>query len=104
MVVKSWSHAYTFIDRTTYLSLQKMIGLVVLVEKDKDLLNYISLIPVSPKMFPKVNYDDTMIFVKWLTAPDKGQAIIKDFGKEKYGSPLFFPNSKEWRKTQELKH
>jgi len=96
--------AYTFIDRATYLSLQKMIGLVILVEKDKDLLNYISLIPVNPKRFPKVNYDDTMIFVKWLTAPDKGQAIIKDFGKEKYGNPLFFPNSKEWRKTQELKH
>jgi tungstate transport system substrate-binding protein len=43
-----------------------------------------------------------MTFVKWLIAPDKGQAIIRDFGKEKYGNPLFFPNSKEWRKTQEL--
>jgi tungstate transport system substrate-binding protein len=96
--------AYTVIDRATYLSLQKKIGLVVLVEKDKALLNYISLIPVSPKRFPSVNYDDTMTFVKWLIAPDKGQAIIRDFGKEKYGSPLFFPNSKEWRKTQELKH
>jgi tungstate transport system substrate-binding protein len=37
-----------------------------------------------------------MIFVKWLTAPDKGQLIIRDFGKDKYGSALFFPNSKEW--------
>ena len=96
--------AYTVIDRATYLSIQKKIGLVVLVEKDKAMLNYISLIPVSPKRFPSVNYDDTMTFVKWLIAPDKGQAIIRDFGKEKYGSPLFFPNSKEWRKTQELKH
>ncbi|MEI6153803.1 MAG: substrate-binding domain-containing protein [Deltaproteobacteria bacterium] len=96
--------AYTVIDRATYLSLQKEIGLVVLVEKDKTLLNYISLIPVSPKRFSSVNYDDTMTFVKWLTAPDKGQAIIKVFGIEKYGSPLFFPNSKEWRKAQELKH
>jgi len=96
--------AYTVIDRATCLSIQKDIGLVVLVEKDKALLNYISLIPVSPKRFPSVNYDDTMTFVKWLTAPDKGQAIIKGFGIEKYGSPLFFPNSKEWRKTQELKH
>ena len=36
----------------------------------------------------------------WLTSPEKGQKIIRDFGKEKYGSPLFFPNSKEWRSLQ----
>ena len=95
--------AYTVIDRATCLSLQKEIKLIVLVEKDKALLNYISLIPVSPKRFPGINYDDTMTFVKWLIAPDKGQTIIKDFGKEKYGSALFFPNSKQWRTSQGLK-
>jgi len=26
--------------------------------------------------------------------------IIRDFGKDKYGSPLFFPNSVEWQKAQ----
>jgi tungstate transport system substrate-binding protein len=40
------------------------------------------------------------IFVAWLTAPEKGQAIIRDFGKDKYGSPLFFPNSREWIQSQ----
>jgi tungstate transport system substrate-binding protein len=92
--------AYTVIDRATFLTLKDKIKLVVLVEKDEALLNYISLIPVSPQKFPKVNYRDTMIFVTWLTAPEKGQKIIRDFGKDKYGSPLFFPNSKEWRKAQ----
>jgi tungstate transport system substrate-binding protein len=92
--------AYTVIDRATYLTLKDKIKLVVLVEKDEALLNYITLIPVNPQKFPKVNYQDTMIFVKWLTAPDKGQKIIRDFGKDKYGSPLFFPNSKEWRQAQ----
>jgi tungstate transport system substrate-binding protein len=38
-----------------------------------------------------------MTFVKWLTSPTKGQLLIRDFGKDKYGSPLFFPNSKVWR-------
>jgi tungstate transport system substrate-binding protein len=47
-----------------------------------------------------VNYDDAVTFVKWLTHPKKGQKIIRDFGKDKYGSPLFFPNSKEWREKQ----
>jgi tungstate transport system substrate-binding protein len=91
---------YTVIDRATFLTLKDKIKLVVLVEKDEVLLNFISLIPVSPQKFPKVNYQDTMVFVKWLTAPEKGQKIIRDFGKDKYGSPLFFPNSKEWRQAQ----
>lgn len=92
--------AYTVIDRATFLTLQKEIMLVVLVEKDEALLNFISLIPVNPQKFPRVNYEDAMTFVKWLTSPEKGQKIIRDFGKEQYGSPLFFPNSKEWRASQ----
>jgi tungstate transport system substrate-binding protein len=96
-------NAYTFMDRATYLSLKDKIKLVVLVENDNDLLNYISLIPVNPKKFPKVNYKDTMIFVRWLTAPDKGQKIVENFGKDKYGSPLFFPDSYEWKEAQKKK-
>jgi tungstate transport system substrate-binding protein len=92
--------AYTVIDRATVLTLKDQIKLVVLVEKDEALLNYISLIPVNPQNFPKTNYDDAMAFARWLTNPKKGQKIIRDFGKNKYGSPLFFPNSKEWRERQ----
>ncbi len=73
---------------------------MILVEGDEALLNYMSLIPVNPKKFPKVNYKDTMTFVKWMTSPEKGQLLIRDFGKDKYGSPLFFPNSVEWQKLK----
>ena len=96
-------NAYTVIDRATYLTLKDQIKLDILVEKDEALLNYITLIPVSPQKFPRVNHEDTLAFVKWLTSPKKGQRIIKDFGKDKYGSPLFFPNSKEWRIAQGIK-
>jgi tungstate transport system substrate-binding protein len=92
--------AYTFMDRATFLSLQKDIKLVILVEKDEVLLNFISLIPINPAKFPKVSHKDALTFVAWLTAPDKGQLIIRDFGKDKYGSPLFFPNSEEWKAAQ----
>ncbi len=92
--------AYTFIDRATYLSLKDKIKLAILVEKDEALLNYITLIPVSAKKFPRVNAKDVQIFVKWLTSPKKGQKIIRDFGQDKYGAPLFFPNSREWVKSQ----
>ena len=88
--------AYVSIDRATFLSLKDRIKLVILVENDKALLNFISLIPVNPAKFKRVNHRDTLIFVKWITNPGKGQKIIRDFGKDKYGSPLFFPNSKKW--------
>jgi len=92
--------AYTFMDRATWLSLQKSIKLAVLVEKDEALLNFISVIPVNPKKFPRANYQDAMKFVQWLTSPDKGQKVIVDFGMDKYGSQLFFPNSPEWQALQ----
>ncbi len=91
-------NACTVIDRATYLSLKNRIKLAILVEGDEALLNFISLIPVNPAKFPQVNAPDTKQFVQWLTAPEKGQKIVRDFGKEKYGSPLFFPNSDAWKK------
>jgi len=92
--------AYTVIDRATYLALKDQIALIILVEGDEALLNYISLIPVNQKKFKNVNASDTRQFINWLTDPSKGQIIIRDFGKEKYGAPLFFPNSDAWRKAQ----
>ncbi|GFO69044.1 tungsten ABC transporter substrate-binding protein [Geomonas limicola] len=91
--------AYTVIDRATYLSLRDAIKLVVLVEGDEVLLNRISLIPVSPKKFPAVHHAEALQFVAWLTDPAKGQRIIAEFGREKYGAPLFFPDSRQWHAT-----
>jgi tungstate transport system substrate-binding protein len=92
--------AYTVIDRATYLALKERIHLVVLTEKDEALINRISLIPVSPKRFPRLSNEEAMAFVKWLTDPDKGQKIVADFGRDKYGSPLFFADSREWKALQ----
>ncbi len=95
--------AYTVIDRATYLSIKDQIKLVILVEKDEALLNYISLIPVNAAKFPWVNEKDVRTFIVWLTSPEKGQKIIRDFGKDKYGALLFFPNSREWVEVQKKK-
>lgn len=93
-------NAYTLIDRATYLSLKKDLKLAVLVENDEILLNFMSLIPINPRKCPRADFEDATAFVKWATAVDKGQKIISEFGKDKYGAPLFFPNSDEWRKGQ----
>lgn len=91
---------YTVIDRATYLSVKKEINLTILVEKDEAMLNFMSLIPVNQAKFPRVNREGAMKFIGWMTATDKGQPIIRDFGKDKYGEPMFFPNSEAWRKSQ----
>ena len=90
--------AYTVIDRATHLSVRNRIKLAILVENDEAMLNFMSLIPVNSAKFPRVNAAAAMQFVEWMTASEKGQTIIRDFGKDKYGEPMFFPNSDAWRK------
>jgi tungstate transport system substrate-binding protein len=84
--------AYIIMDRATYITMKPKISLRVLVERDPILLNYITLIPVNPARFPQVHHTETMQFVEWLQGAE-AQTIIRDFGKDTYGEPLFFPNS-----------
>lgn len=89
--------AYTLMDRATYITTKDKIKLVVLVENDELLLNYITLIPVNSAKFPKINAEGAKDFIAWLVSAE-GQTIVKEFGKDKYGEPLFFPNSPEGKK------
>lgn len=84
---------YTVMDRATLLSLRHELKLKVLVEGDEALLNHISLIPVDPRRCPRVDARTAAVFVNWLTHPDKGQKLIRDFGKDRYGTALFFPEA-----------
>jgi tungstate transport system substrate-binding protein len=84
-------------DRAMYITLKSKIALQILVDRDDILLNYITLIPVSPSKFPQVHYAEAMQFIEWLQGKD-AQTIIRDFGKENYGEPLFFSNSPEGKK------
>jgi tungstate transport system substrate-binding protein len=89
--------AYTIMDRATYITMKSKITLQVLVERDDILLNYMTLIPVNPARFQSVHHKEAMQFVDWLQGRE-AQTIIRDFGKDKYGEPLFFPNSAEGKK------
>ena len=89
--------AYTVMDRATYITMKTKITLQVLVERDDILLNHITLIPVNPVKFPQVHHAEAMQFVEWLQGRE-AQTIIRDFGKDRYGEPLFFPNSPEGKK------
>ena len=83
---------YTLSDRGTYLVQKGNIDLVIVLEKSKDLLNPYGVIIVNPDKFPKVNVDGATEFSDFITSPE-GQKIIADFGKDKYGQPLFIPDA-----------
>ncbi|MGA1823985.1 MAG: substrate-binding domain-containing protein [bacterium] len=82
--------AYTLSDRGTYLAYQNKIDCVVVTEGDPDLFNPYGIIAVNPARHQEVNYLLAMAYIGWVTSPE-GQKIIKEFGKEKYGMPLFTP-------------
>jgi tungstate transport system substrate-binding protein len=81
---------YTITDRGTWLAFQKRISLPILVEKDKPLLNIYSVMEVNPANGPRVNVVGGKAFADFMVAPDT-QAVIKTFGVDRYGQPLFVP-------------
>jgi len=82
--------AYTLSDRATYLAFSRKISLEVLCEGAPDLLNHYGIIAVNPARFPHVNYVYAMAYIGWVTSPE-GQKIIREFGKDTFGRPLFVP-------------
>jgi len=84
--------AYTITDRGTYLAFVggKKIDLPILFEGDPILFNPYGIIAVNPAKHPHVKYVQAMALIGWITSKE-GQKIIKNFGKKKFGQPLFIP-------------
>jgi len=83
---------YTLADRGTYLALKKNLGLDILVEGDAALLNIYHVIEVNSAKWPKANADGAKAFAAFMVSKNT-QDIIKTFGVDKFGSPLFFPDA-----------
>lgn len=90
--IASEKGGYTLTDRATYLATKKNLKLDILVEGEKSLLNIYHTMQVNPEKFPKVNKDGAKAFVEFLVAADT-QKLISEFGKDKYGQSLFFPDA-----------
>jgi tungstate transport system substrate-binding protein len=82
--------AYALTDRATYLAFGKRVDLPILVEKDRPLLNIYSVMEVNPANGPRVNAAGGKAFAEFMLAPET-QAVIKEFGMDKYGQALFVP-------------
>ncbi|NPV71079.1 MAG: solute-binding protein [Firmicutes bacterium] len=87
--IASEKKGYTLSDRGTYLA-TKGLDLEILVEKDPALLNPYGVIEVKGAK----NTDGAKAYAGFITSAE-GQKIIADYGKDKFGQPLFFPSASQ---------
>ena len=99
LLMASEKRGYTLTDRATYLAQKANISLAILSQGDRSLLNIYHVMQVNPEKFPKVNAAGAKAFVEFMVAPET-QKMIGEFGKEKFGQSLFFPDA--GKKAEEL--
>ena len=88
--------AYTLSDRATYLAQTgEGLALKIMVEGDKVLLNPYGVIAVDPAKNEQVDEKLANQFIDWLISVPT-QEKIAEFGVDKFGAPLFFPDSAPW--------
>jgi tungstate transport system substrate-binding protein len=92
MIVASEKEGYILTDRATYLANKENYQLELLAQGDNSLLNVYHVITVNPAKWPKVNYDGAVAFASFLTDPAT-QKVIAEFGVDKFGQPLFYPDA-----------
>lgn len=80
--------AYALCDRATYTNLRSTLDLEILVEGDPRLLNvYHVIVAAAARQAAAAE-----AFARWITSPD-GQSAIAAYGKDRFGSPLFYPSA-----------
>ena len=90
--IASEKTGYTLTDRGTYLALRNTLQLAIMVEGDKALANFYHVIEVNPAKHPKVNQQGAGAFADFMVSPET-QQLIKTFGVDTFGQPLFFPDA-----------
>ena len=83
-------NAYTITDRGTYLAYGKRVNLPIIIEGDRPLLNIYSVMEVNPANGSRINVAGGKAFADFMVAPQT-QDVIRNFGVEKFGRPLFVP-------------
>lgn len=92
LTLASEKSAYTLTDRATFLATQANLQLSILFEGVPSLLNVYHVMTVNPDKWPLVNYEGAMAFANFMTSTDT-QVMIGQFGMEKFGQALFFPDA-----------
>ena len=90
--VANQRNAYAITDRATYLVQADNLDLIPVHEGDPRLLNIYHVMQVNPERFGTVNDAGARAFVAFLVS-DRAQALIRDFGIDRFDQPLFVPDA-----------
>ena len=86
---------YALADRGTFLSMaEEIANLKILYEGDEALNNPYGIIPLNPEVFGNANFEAAQKLVDFLIRDDI-QELIGEYGTEKFGQPLFFPDAEQ---------
>jgi tungstate transport system substrate-binding protein len=92
LLIAEARETYTLTDRGTYLAFKDRLTLVPLVEGDPELRNIYHAYVVNPGKHPTAQRAEAAQFVRYLTDA-KTQEWIGQFGRAKFGQPLFVPDA-----------
>jgi len=84
--------AYTITDRATYLAWRDKVQLVPVVEGDPLLYNVYHVMEVNPQTAPRGNAAGARALADFFVSAE-AQAIIREFGKARFGQSLFVPDA-----------
>jgi tungstate transport system substrate-binding protein len=79
---------YALSDIGTYLAQKRNLRLAILYDHGSELLNVYSLMAISPKKHPSINYSGAVELVRYLLAPETLKRI-GSLGADRFGRPLF---------------
>ena len=98
--------AYTLADRGTYLAQRDNLpdlmilfgGESIAENPDAKLYNAYGVIPVNPELHEGIQAELAQQFVEWLTSVET-QKQIGSYGVDRFGQPLFYPDSAAYRRA-----
>jgi tungstate transport system substrate-binding protein len=104
LVVANEQRAYTLADRGTWLAMRDRLpnlrlllgGRSIEENPDPSLRNRYGVMAIDPRVHPGVNAEAARKFVEWIVSPDT-QRLIGAFGVQRFGQPLFHPDSDRWK-------
>jgi len=109
LILANEQRAYALTDRGTWLSMrEKLANLRILVgggslaeNHDSNLRNRYGVMAVNPETHPGVNVGVARKFVEWILSLET-QRAVGEYGVKRFGQPLFYPDSDEWKATREV--
>ena len=89
LTMASEKGAYCLTDKATFLSNQADLDLDIILAEGEDMKNTYSLIECNPEKLEGINTEGAKALIEWMTG-DEASALIAEYGKEQYGSALFY--------------